>query len=75
MEFLTSLEFGKLIWLILGVFEVIVRLTPSQADNSILNKVIWIVEKLVHNKSSESKNKDKFIYLFYFIFKIILSNF
>ena len=52
MEFLTSLEFGKLIWLILGVFEVIVRLTPSQADNSILNKVIWIVEKLVPNKSS-----------------------
>ena len=59
MEFLTSLEFGKLIWLILGVFEVIVRLTPSQADNSILNKVIWIVEKLVPNKSSDSKNKDK----------------
>ena len=60
MEFLTSLEFGKLIWLILGVFEVIVRLTPSQADNSILNKVIWIVEKLVPNKSSDRKNKDKF---------------
>ena len=60
MEFLTSLEFGKLIWLILGVFEVIVRLTPSQADNSNLNKVIWIVEKLVPNKSSDSKNKDKF---------------
>ena len=62
MEFLTSLEFGKLIWLILGVFEVIVRLTPSQADNSILNKVIWIVEKLVPNKSSDSKNNDKFIF-------------
>jgi hypothetical protein len=60
MEFLTSLDFGKLIWLILGIFEIVVRLTPSQADNSILNKVIWIVEKLVPNNSSDDKDKDKF---------------
>ena len=59
MEFLTSLEFGKLIWLILGVFEVIVRLTPSQADNSILNKVIWIVEKLIPNRDAGSEDKFK----------------
>tara|TARA_R110002020_G_scaffold267457_1_gene482586 strand:+ start:440 stop:643 length:204 start_codon:yes stop_codon:yes gene_type:complete len=60
MEFLTSLDFGKLIWLILGIFEIVVRLTPSQADNSILNKVIWIVEKVVPNNSNDDKDKDKF---------------
>ena len=60
MEFLDSLSLNTIVWSVLAILEVIVRLTPSQADNSILNKVIWVVEKLVPNKSSDSKNKDKF---------------
>jgi hypothetical protein len=35
---------------VLGVAEVIVRLTPTEKDNSILNKIMWVVNKLVPNR-------------------------
>ena len=34
---------------VLGLAEVIVRLTPTEKDNSILNKVMWVVNKLIPN--------------------------
>ena len=60
MEFLTSLEFKEIIFLILGLLEVVVRLTPSEKDNSILNKVLWLVDKLVPNKSKDGKKHKLF---------------
>jgi hypothetical protein len=67
MEFLDSLSLNTIVWSVLAILEVIVRLTPSNKDNSILNKVIWVVDKLIPNKSKkgsfahktflESKNK------------------
>ena len=60
MEFLTSLEFKEIIFLILGLLEVVVRLTPSEKDTSILNKVLWLVDKLVPNKSKDGKKHKLF---------------
>jgi len=55
MEFLDSLSLGTIVWSLIAIFEVVVRLTPTQTDNSILNKVIWIVEKLIPNKDKDKK--------------------
>ena len=57
MEFFNDLSLGTIIWSLIAILEVVVRLTPSQADNSILNKVIWIVEKLIPNKDKEKEGK------------------
>jgi hypothetical protein len=53
MEFLSGLSLSTIVWSVIAIFEVVVRLTPSTKDNSILNKVIWIVEKLIPNKSKD----------------------
>ena len=53
MEFLSSMELSSLVWLIIAVFEIVVRLTPSEKDNSILNKVIWVCDKLIPNKAKK----------------------
>lgn len=60
MDFFGSIEFNKLIWIVIALLEVVVRLTPSQKDNSILNKVIWVVEKILPNKSSDKNDSEKF---------------
>ena len=60
MDFFGTLEFSKLIWVVIALAEVIVRLTPSQKDNSILNKIIWVVEKILPNKSSDKADSEKF---------------
>ena len=60
MYFFGSIEFNKLIWIVIALLEVVVRLTPSQKDNSILNKVIWVVEKILPNKSSDKNDSEKF---------------
>lgn len=57
MEFFNDLSWSTIIWSLIAIFEVVVRLTPSQADNSILNKVIWIVEKIIPNKDKEKEGK------------------
>ena len=57
MEFLDSFNISTIIWSVIAILEVVFRLTPSQADNSILNKVIWIVEKLIPNKDKEKEGK------------------
>ena len=53
MEFLDSLTLSTIVWSVIAILEVVVRLTPSEKDNSILNKVIWVVEKLIPNRSKE----------------------
>lgn len=60
MDFFGSIEFNKLIWIVIALLEVVVRLTPSQKDNSILNKIIWVVEKILPNKSSDKNDSEKF---------------
>jgi hypothetical protein len=57
MEFFNDLSLSTIVWSVIAIFEVIVRLTPSQKDNSILNKVIWVVEKLIPNKDSKKEGK------------------
>jgi hypothetical protein len=57
MEFFNDLSLGTIVWSVIAIFEVIVRLTPSTKDNSILNKIIWIVEKLVPNKDTDKEGK------------------
>ena len=57
MEFFNDLSWSTIIWSLIAIFEVVVRLTPSQADDSILNKVIWIVEKIIPNKDKEKEGK------------------
>ena len=53
MEFLDSLSLNTIVWSVLAILEVVVRLTPSAKDNSILNKVIWVIDKIIPNKSKE----------------------
>ena len=57
-DFIKSLDWQTILWSLIAIFEVIVRLTPSEKDNSILNKIIWVVEKLVPNKT---KGKTPFL--------------
>ena len=40
---------------VLGLAEVIVRLTPTEKDNSILNKIMWVVDKLIPNNLKKKK--------------------
>jgi len=40
---------------LIAVIEVIVRLTPSQKDNSILNKVLKVVDFLLPNLANDRK--------------------
>tara|TARA_R100000808_G_C2150899_1_gene159792 strand:+ start:2476 stop:2670 length:195 start_codon:yes stop_codon:yes gene_type:complete len=57
MEFLSDISLTTIVWSVIAIFEVIVRLTPSEKDNSILNKVIWVVEKLIPNKDKSNEGK------------------
>ena len=59
MEFLDNMTVSTIVWSIIAILEVVFRLTPSQADNSILNKVIWIVEKLIPNNDKGKEGKFK----------------
>lgn len=53
MEFLDSLTLSTIVWSVIAILEVVVRLTPSNKDNSILNKVIWFIEKIIPNRSKQ----------------------
>tara|TARA_R110000751_G_scaffold245909_1_gene345894 strand:+ start:196 stop:390 length:195 start_codon:yes stop_codon:yes gene_type:complete len=55
LEFIKTLDWQTIVWSIIAIFEVIVRLTPTEKDNSILNKIIWALEKLIPNKSKGKK--------------------
>lgn len=44
------MEWTEILLAILGIAEIIVRLTPTEKDNSILNKIMWLVNKLIPNK-------------------------
>ena len=57
MEFFNDLSLNTIVWSVIAILGVVVRLTPSQKDNSILNKVVWLVEKLVPNKDKEKEGK------------------
>ena len=53
MEFLDSLSLSTIIWSLIAILEIVVRLTPSDKDNSILNKIVWVIEKIIPNKTKE----------------------
>tara|TARA_R110000824_G_scaffold378430_3_gene569977 strand:- start:57 stop:257 length:201 start_codon:yes stop_codon:yes gene_type:complete len=61
MEFLNELGLSTIIWSLLGLFEIIVRLTPSTKDNSIFNKIVWVVEKIIPNKSNNKEINHKLV--------------
>ena len=61
MEFLDSLTLSTIIWSVIAILEIVVRITPSEKDNSILNKVIWVIEKLIPNKTKEKGGIHKLI--------------
>lgn len=46
-----DLSWHEIVLAIVGLLEIIVRLTPTDKDNSILNKIIWVVNKLIPNKT------------------------
>ena len=59
MEIFNDLSLSTIVSSVIAIFEVIVRITPSEKDNSILNKVIWVVEKLIPNKDTNKEGKFK----------------
>ena len=44
------MEWKEILLALLAIAEIIVWLTPTEKDNSILNKIMWVVNKLVPNK-------------------------
>ena len=44
------MEWKEILLAILAIAEIIVRLTPTEKDNSFLNKIMWVVNKLIPNK-------------------------
>ena len=44
------MEWKEILLALLAIAEIIVRLTPTEKDNSILNKIMWVVDKLIPNK-------------------------
>ena len=44
------MEWKEILLAILAIAEIIVRLTPTEKDNSILNKIMWVGNKLIPNK-------------------------
>jgi hypothetical protein len=44
------MEWKEILLAILAIAEIIVRLTPTEKDNSILNKIMWVVNKVIPNK-------------------------
>jgi|TARA_R110002050_G_scaffold232451_1_gene368157 hypothetical protein len=55
MDILENLDWQVVLWSLVAILEVVVRLTPSEKDNSILNKVVWVLGKLVPNKKKNGK--------------------
>ena len=55
MDILQNLDWQVILWSLVAILEVVVRLTPSEKDNSILNKVVWVLGKLVPNKKKDGK--------------------
>ena len=47
---LSNIDWTTLIWSLIAIIEVVVRLTPSEKDNSLLNKVIWFIDKVIPNR-------------------------
>jgi hypothetical protein len=60
MEFLDSLSLSTIVWSLIAILEIVVRLTPSEKDNSILNKIVWVVEKIIPNKAKSKGMFHKF---------------
>lgn len=48
---LSQIDWTTLVWSLIAIIEVVVRLTPSEKDNSILNKVIWFIDKVIPNRT------------------------
>tara|TARA_R100000388_G_scaffold90745_1_gene72306 strand:- start:540 stop:683 length:144 start_codon:yes stop_codon:yes gene_type:complete len=44
------MEWKEILLAVLAIAEIIVRLTPTEKDNSILNKIMWVVDRLIPNK-------------------------
>ena len=42
-----NLTWQEIVLAVVAVFEVIVRLTPSEKDNTILAKIIWVLNKII----------------------------
>ena len=48
---LSQIDWTTLVWSLIAIIEVVVRLTPSEKDNSILNKVVWFIDKVIPNRT------------------------
>jgi hypothetical protein len=59
MEFLDGFNISTIVWSVIAILEVVFRLTPSDKDNSILNKIVWFIEKILPNKDKEKRGKFK----------------
>ena len=54
MEFITN-NWYWLVPLVIAIAEVIVNLTPTEKDNSILNFIVKILDKVLPNKTKDGK--------------------
>ena len=48
---LSEIDWTTLVWSLIAIIEVVVRHTPSEKDNSILNKVVWFIDKVIPNRT------------------------
>ena len=54
MEFITN-NWYWLLPLVIAIAEVIVNLTPTEKDNSILNFIVKVLDKALPNKTKDGK--------------------
>ena len=45
-----NLTWQEIVLAVVALFEIIVRLTPSEKDNTILAKIIWVLNKIIPNR-------------------------
>ena len=50
-----DLSWQEIVLAIVGLLEVIVRLTPTEKDNSILSKIVWVINKIIPNNGHHGK--------------------
>ena len=48
-----NLTWQEIALAIVALFEVIVRLTPTEKDNTILAKIIWVLNKIIPNRKKK----------------------
>ena len=46
-----NVSWQEIVLALVAVFEVVVRITPTDKDNTILGKILWLLNKIIPNNT------------------------